>query len=127
MGLETITFSGGEPLLHPMFLPALQKSVEYGFRISVFSNLTLLNNEIIQVLKTNHIKEIQASLYSVEPHIHDSITKLPGSCEKDKGRPYTPGARRRSRVHWLPGDETEQGKLRRRYPMGKKYRRSFRA
>jgi radical SAM protein with 4Fe4S-binding SPASM domain len=50
----------------------------------VFSNLTLLHDEIIWVLKTKYIKEIQASLYSVEPDVHDSITKLPGSCEKTK-------------------------------------------
>jgi MoaA/NifB/PqqE/SkfB family radical SAM enzyme len=84
MGIEAVTFSGGEPMLHPAFLPALQKSVEYGLRISVFSNLTLLHDEIIPALKTKQIREIQASLYSVEPGIHDSITRLPGSCEKTK-------------------------------------------
>jgi len=82
--IPALTISGGEPLLHPDVVPFLYKAIEYGFFISVFSNLTMLNNEIITVLKKARIRIVQTSLYSVDPIIHDAITKLPGSCERTK-------------------------------------------
>jgi radical SAM protein with 4Fe4S-binding SPASM domain len=84
LGIKKITFSGGEPLLYKDFMTAVDKADWFGFNISIFSNLTLLTDNMIQELKTKHIKDIQASLYSVEPAIHDSITKMPGSCEATK-------------------------------------------
>jgi radical SAM protein with 4Fe4S-binding SPASM domain len=36
------------------------------------------------MLKTKHIREVQTSLYSIDPKIHDSVTNLDGSCEKTK-------------------------------------------
>jgi radical SAM protein with 4Fe4S-binding SPASM domain len=84
MGVEHITFSGGEPMLHGNFLEALGEADRRGFDISIFSNLTLLSGKILTELKTKRVKNVQASLYSTEPGIHDSITGLTGSCEKTK-------------------------------------------
>jgi radical SAM protein with 4Fe4S-binding SPASM domain len=84
MGVGQIIFSGGEPMLHKDFMEAVDKADWHQFDISIFSNLTLLTDDMIRDLKTKHIKEIQVSLYSVEPDIHDSITKKPGSCELTK-------------------------------------------
>lgn len=84
MKVGDITFSGGEPMLHKDFMEAADKADWHNFDISIFSNLTLLTDDMIRELKTKHIKEIQASLYGIEPAIHDSITKKPGSCELTK-------------------------------------------
>jgi radical SAM protein with 4Fe4S-binding SPASM domain len=84
IGLDQIVFSGGEPMLHPDFLKALERANWHGFRIRVFSNLTLLNDDIINKLKISRIHEVQASLYSVDPTIHNAVTKKPGSCELTK-------------------------------------------
>jgi MoaA/NifB/PqqE/SkfB family radical SAM enzyme len=35
-------------------------------------------------LKAANLREIQTSLYSIVPEIHDAVTGLPGSCEKTK-------------------------------------------
>jgi radical SAM protein with 4Fe4S-binding SPASM domain len=82
MGLLNLTLSGGEPLLHRHFLDFLRKAKEYDFSINILSNLTLLNDEIIAEMKANRLSSVQVSLYSMNPEIHDAITKMPGSFVK---------------------------------------------
>jgi radical SAM protein with 4Fe4S-binding SPASM domain len=84
IGLKDVTFTGGEPMLHENFIHFLQRAKEYNLRITVYSSLTLLTDDIVSELKSNYIREVQASLYSVDSHIHDTITNLPGSCEMTK-------------------------------------------
>ncbi|MDR1353478.1 MAG: radical SAM protein [Treponema sp.] len=84
MGVLSLTLSGGEPLLHPRFAEFLQKAKDYDFSINVLSNLTLLSDEIIAEMKANRLSSVQVSLYGMEPEIHDSITKLPGSFYKTR-------------------------------------------
>jgi radical SAM protein with 4Fe4S-binding SPASM domain len=71
-------------MLHPDFCEFLKKAKEYYFFVGILSNLTLLNDEIISILKEPPLSSLQVSLYSIDANIHDSITKLPGSFEKTK-------------------------------------------
>ncbi|MBQ3455703.1 MAG: radical SAM protein, partial [Synergistaceae bacterium] len=82
LGTLHVTFSGGECLLHPDFIPILKHARENDFSISVLSNLTLLTDEIISALKNANIDLLQASVYSMNPEEHDYITQLPGSHAK---------------------------------------------
>ncbi len=82
MGTLKVTFSGGECLLHKDFIPILRHARENDFSISVLSNLTMLNDEIISALKDANIDLLQASVYSMNPEEHDYITRLPGSHAK---------------------------------------------
>lgn len=84
MRLLHLTLSGGEPMLHRNFLDFLRKCKEYNFSVNVLSNLTLLDNEIVKELKANPLLGVQASLYSMDPAIHDEITQMKGSFEKTK-------------------------------------------
>jgi radical SAM protein with 4Fe4S-binding SPASM domain len=77
-----LTLSGGEPMLHKNFCDFLRKCREYDFSVSVLSNLTLLNNEIIEEMRVSPLLGIQVSLYSMNPSIHDEITQMKGSFEK---------------------------------------------
>jgi radical SAM protein with 4Fe4S-binding SPASM domain len=79
-----ITLSGGEPMLHKNFCDFLRKCKEYDLSINVLSNLTLLNDEILEEMKTNPLLGVQVSLYSMNPDIHDEITQMKGSFEKTK-------------------------------------------
>ncbi|MFP3043467.1 PqqD family peptide modification chaperone [Treponema primitia] len=81
-GLMRLTLTGGEPMLHRNFLDFLKTAFEYDFFVEVFSNLTMLNNEIISALKSHHILNVRVSLYSIDPAIHDAITGIHGSFEK---------------------------------------------
>jgi len=84
MGAERITFSGGEPMLHPDFLKAVVRANCKGLKVRILSNLLLLDDNKLATLKECHIHEIQTSLYSTEPTIHDAITQIFGSCERTK-------------------------------------------
>lgn len=84
MGVINLTLSGGETMLHKSFCDFLRKAKEYDFSINILSNLTILNDEIIKEMKDHRLSSVQASLYSMDPDIHDSITGLKGSFHKTK-------------------------------------------
>ncbi len=82
MNLLHVTLSGGEPMMHNNFCDFLKKCNEYNFSVNILSNLTLLNNEIIEEIKRNRLLSVQVSLYSMDSNIHDAITQIKGSFEK---------------------------------------------
>lgn len=84
LGVMTIVFSGGEPMLHPHFCDFLKCAKELDFNVTILTNLTLLNDEIIEALKYKHVSCVNVSLYSMEPDVHDAITTVKGSFEKTK-------------------------------------------
>ncbi|WP_346682029.1 radical SAM protein [Megasphaera stantonii] len=82
MNIIHVTLSGGEPLLHKDILGFLEKCRMLDLSVNVLSNLTLLTDDIILEMKKNPFLSVQASLYSMNATIHDSITGLNGSFEK---------------------------------------------
>ena len=84
MGVLKLSLSGGEPLSHPHFIDFVKAAKEDDFSVNILSNLTLLTDELVDVLKSGSVSSIQTSLYSLDPEIHDFITKVKGSCEKTK-------------------------------------------
>lgn len=84
MNLLHLTISGGEPMLHREFVKFLKKCNEYNFSVNVLSNLTLLDDTILAEMKRNKLLSVQASLYSMDANIHDTITQQVGSFEKTK-------------------------------------------
>lgn len=84
MRLLHLTLSGGEPMLHKNFCDFLKKCKDYDFSVNVLSNLTLLDNEILKVMKANPLLGVQTSLYSMNPNVHDEITQVKGSFERTK-------------------------------------------
>lgn len=84
MRLLHITISGGEPMAHNNFVDFLKKCNEYNFSVNILSNLTLLNQDIVEEMKRNPLLCVQTSLYSIDANTHDAITQKKGSCEKTK-------------------------------------------
>jgi len=74
---------GGEAMLNPHFWDILQKSNELAFHTSMISNgLKIQSSEVTQRLKALGLKNLTISLYSLDPLIHDQMTKVKGSHEK---------------------------------------------
>ena len=84
MGGLQITLSGGECLLHPDFEKILRFSRDLDLSVSVLSNLTCLTDHYAQLFKDMNLSLVQVSLYSMDPLIHDSITRLNGSFSRTK-------------------------------------------
>lgn len=80
----SITLSGGELFLHNDIKKILLLARQYDFIISILSNLVLLSDEHITLLKEVNPSIIQVSLYSMNPYEHDDITKIKGSFQKTK-------------------------------------------
>ena len=82
MNVLTISFSGGEPMLHPFCSDFIRYAKDYDINVTIFSNLTMLSDSILEALKYKHPSVVRVSLYSMNPDTHDSITLLSGSFEK---------------------------------------------
>lgn len=82
IGGEYVTLSGGEPLTHSSFLEILKYCREKDVTVLLLSNLLLLSDEIVEVLKTMKVQVVQTSIYSLRPAIHDKITRVHGSLSK---------------------------------------------
>ena len=84
MGTLGVTLSGGEPLMHPKFKDFLKTAKEMDFYVHILSNLTMLDDEIIDIMKEGNVCGVQVSLYSMIAEHHDTITAVKGSFEKTK-------------------------------------------
>lgn len=82
MGTVSVTFSGGEPFTHKQFAEMLIHARNNDFSINILTNGTLIRNEIIPVLQQVNLNMVQVSIYSMEPEIHDRITRHRGSLRK---------------------------------------------
>ena len=79
MGTVGVTVSGGECLLHKNIDQILRRARGNDLMISVLSNVTLLTDDHVALLKEVNISQLQVSLYSMKAEEHDAITQLPGS------------------------------------------------
>lgn len=82
LGTWHITLSGGEPMIHPHFKEYLRTAKERDFHVNVLSNLTFLDDEIVNIMAEGNKASVQVSLYSMDPETHDRITQFPGSFDK---------------------------------------------
>ena len=84
MGTLGVTLSGGEPMLHPKFKEFLRFAKEMDFYVHVLTNLILLDDEIVEIMREGNTVGVQASLYSMKKENHEAITTVSGSFEKTK-------------------------------------------
>lgn len=75
-----VVFSGGEIFLHKDLFKILDLCRALSLFVLLQTNLLILTPKILDMLKTLRIFNIQVSLYSTDPAIHDSITTKKGSC-----------------------------------------------
>ena len=79
MGTTSLTLSGGEPTLHPDFVTILRAARRHDLIVNVLTNGLALCDETIAALKEVNASMVQVSLYSMDPAVHDSITRVQGS------------------------------------------------
>ncbi|MBR1723325.1 MAG: radical SAM protein [Treponema sp.] len=84
MNILSVCLSGGEPMMHPHFKEFLKAAKKYDFYVTLLSNLTLLDDETVQIMKEGNVSSVQVSLYSMVPEHHDAITQLKGSFYKTR-------------------------------------------
>lgn len=78
MGIQGVTFSGGEPLLHPGFFELLEYANSLGMFIKVNTNGTLCTEKTAKRLKECGVGFVQVSLPTLDAASYDSITSSQG-------------------------------------------------
>lgn len=81
-GTLFLSISGGEPLLRRDCFEILEYARERRFNVKLKTNAVMIGAREAARLKQFGIEQVQISIYSDRPEIHDAITKLPGSLRR---------------------------------------------
>lgn len=79
--LPALFLSGGEPMMRKNFWEILELARSYGIRVTVSTNLTMLDRDAAKRLKANGIDWIATSLYG-PAEFHDSMVGVPGTRDR---------------------------------------------
>ena len=77
-----LSLTGGEIFCRSDALPLAWSAKGMNFALSIFTNGTLLNEDVAAELADIEPLSVEISLYAMNPSIHDGITRVPGSHEK---------------------------------------------
>lgn len=82
LGLQQIKFTGGEPLLSPLFFDYLEVFSKYDLDFSIETNATLVDSAAARRLKRYRIQHISTSLDGSTAERHEGIRRVPGSFDR---------------------------------------------
>jgi radical SAM protein with 4Fe4S-binding SPASM domain len=82
IGVLSITFTGGEPLLHPSIFDMMAYARKKPLAVVLFTNGTLLTREIVKKLKELNIYRVNVSIDGPDADIHDEFRGCKGAFEK---------------------------------------------
>ena len=81
-GVFFLTFSGGEVFMRRDFLELVEYARNLMFNVKVKTNGVMIHEYEAKRLRELGVEQIQISVYSHRPEVHDAITKLPGSLKR---------------------------------------------
>jgi radical SAM protein with 4Fe4S-binding SPASM domain len=81
-GTFFLTFSGGEVFMRQDFLELVAYARRLLFNVKVKTNGVMIRKPQAAELRQLGVEQLQISVYSHRPEIHDAITKLPGSLKR---------------------------------------------
>jgi AdoMet-dependent heme synthase len=81
-GVFFLTVSGGEVFMRMDFLEILEYARSLMFCIKIKTNAFMIGEREAQRLHELDIQDVQVSIYSHRPEVHDAITLLPGSLKR---------------------------------------------
>lgn len=78
-GVYEVTLTGGEIFCRPDIFQIIEEARKLWLKVILFTNVSLLNEEKVLLLKKLGVAEISCTIFSLNPDIHDSISGTPGS------------------------------------------------
>lgn len=79
MGCFNIMYTGGEIFCRSDAMDIIRKTRELGFNVDLYTNISLLNEDMIKELAELHISGISCTLFSLNEETHDKISGVEGS------------------------------------------------
>jgi radical SAM protein with 4Fe4S-binding SPASM domain len=77
--VPSVSFTGGEPTLHPGLPELIGYAVELGFRVNLITNGTRITPKVAESLARAGLSSAQVSLEGVTQTTHERVTRVPGS------------------------------------------------
>jgi radical SAM protein with 4Fe4S-binding SPASM domain len=81
-GVFFLTLSGGEIFLRKDLRAIVAHARLRGFDIKLKTNAILMSEADADWIADSGVRQVQISIYSHRPEVHDAITKVPGSLER---------------------------------------------
>lgn len=81
-GVFFLVISGGEPLLRRDCFEIIEHGRSLLFNVKLKTNAVMIREKEAQRLQALGVEQVQISVYSHRPEIHDAITRLPGSLKR---------------------------------------------
>lgn len=81
-GTLYLTFSGGEVFLRKDLFELIEHARRLHFDVRLKSNALLITPEKAARLRALGVRQVDISIYSADPAVHDSVTKVPGSLQR---------------------------------------------
>ena len=81
-GTFFLAISGGEPLLRRDCFEILEYARGLGFNVKLKTNAVMIGPAQAARIKQLGIEQVQISVYSHLPEVHDAVTKVPGSLRR---------------------------------------------
>jgi len=81
-GVFFLTLSGGEVLMRRDFFEILADARRLLFNVKLKTNGVMIRGPEATRIRELGVEQVQISIYSHRPEIHDAITKLPGSLKR---------------------------------------------
>jgi radical SAM protein with 4Fe4S-binding SPASM domain len=81
-GVFILTLSGGEIFLRKDFFEIVEHARSLAFCVKLKTNAVLIGEREAARLRDLAIENIQVSIYSHRPEVHDAVTLLPGSLKR---------------------------------------------
>jgi AdoMet-dependent heme synthase len=78
-GTLYLTFSGGEIFLRRDLLALIECAKRLRFDVRLKSNALLVTPATAARLRELGVRQVDVSIYSADPDVHDAVTKVPGS------------------------------------------------
>lgn len=73
IGVRTVQFIGGEPLIAPHFPALLRRALDAGLNVNVYSNLVRVAPDLWEILSVPQAS-LSTSWYTADPAVHAAIT-----------------------------------------------------
>ncbi len=81
-GTFFLTLSGGEVLMRRDFFEILEYARSLRFNVRIKTNGVMIRKAEARRMVNLGVEQVQISIYSHRPDVHDAITKLPGSLKR---------------------------------------------
>jgi len=81
-GVFFLSLSGGEVLMRRDFFEIVELARQLRFNVKVKTNGVMIGKKEAARIRDLGVEQVQISVYSHRPEVHDTITKLPGSLKR---------------------------------------------